>query len=104
MCVCVCACMYVYVCGISCALLGRKIGNILSEFICCEIPLLDYVTPIFFELELAQTILYFIADKLSDEKICSLFHKSSYERFSPYEFIEPVLYYGCNESVALTNL
>ena len=32
------------------------------------------------------------------------FHKSSYERFSTYEFVEPVLNYGCNEFVALTNL
>ena len=32
------------------------------------------------------------------------FHKSSYERFSLYEFVEPVLNYRCNEFVALTNL
>ena len=32
------------------------------------------------------------------------FHKSSYERFLLYEFVEPVLNYGSNEFVALTNL
>ena len=32
------------------------------------------------------------------------FHKSSYERFLLYEFVEPVLKYGSNEFVALTNL
>ena len=32
------------------------------------------------------------------------FHKSSYERFLLYEFVEPVLNYGSNEIVALTNL
>ena len=33
----------------------------------------------------------------------SPFHKSSYEWFSLYEFVEPVLNYDCNEFVALTN-
>ena len=32
------------------------------------------------------------------------FHKSSYERFLLYEFVEPVLNYRSNEFVALTNL
>ena len=32
------------------------------------------------------------------------FHNSSYERFLLYEFVEPVLKYGSNEFVALTNL
>ena len=32
------------------------------------------------------------------------FHKSSYERCLVYEFVEPVLNYGSNEFVALTNL
>ena len=32
------------------------------------------------------------------------FHKSSYERFLLYEFVEPVLNYGSNEFVALKNL
>ena len=32
------------------------------------------------------------------------FHKSSYERFLLYEFVEPVLNYMSNEFVALTNL
>ena len=32
------------------------------------------------------------------------FHKSSYERFLLYEFVEPVFNYRSNEFVALTNL
>ena len=32
------------------------------------------------------------------------FHKSSYERFLLYVFVEPVLKYGSNEFVARTNL
>ena len=32
------------------------------------------------------------------------FHKSSYKRFLLYEFVEPVLNYGSNEFVAVTNL
>ena len=32
------------------------------------------------------------------------FHKSSYERFLLYKFVEPVLNYRSNEFVALTNL
>ena len=32
------------------------------------------------------------------------FHKSSYERFLLYEFVEPVFSYRSNEFVALTNL
>ena len=32
------------------------------------------------------------------------FHKSSYERFLFYEFVEPMLNYWCNEFVAFTNL
>ena len=32
------------------------------------------------------------------------FHKSSYERFVLYKFVDPVLNYGSNEFVALTNL
>ena len=32
------------------------------------------------------------------------FHKSSYERFLLYQFVEPVLNYRSNEFVALTNL
>ena len=32
------------------------------------------------------------------------FHKSSYERFLPNEFVEPVLNDGSNEFVALTRL
>ena len=36
--------------------------------------------------------------------LVSRFHKSSYERFLLYEFVEPVLNYGCSDFVALTNL
>ena len=35
---------------------------------------------------------------------CGPFHKSSYERFLLYDFVEPVLKYRSNEFVALTNL
>ena len=35
-------------------------------------------------------------------KIWGPFHKSSYEQFLLYEFVEPMLNYGSNEFVSLT--
>ena len=45
-----------------------------------------------------------LPDTLKARKLRGPFHKSSYERFLLYEFVEPVLNYRSNEFVALTNL
>ena len=41
---------------------------------------------------------------MTSQKTSGPFHKSSYERFLLYEFVESVLNYGSNEFVALVNI